>query len=105
MPTLIVHTQTGETKRIEGNIGDSLMQTLVDNDIEGIDAICGGALSCATCHVFVGDEWRDKVGAPSEIEAELLTGAEDLRPSSRLSCQIKLSDALDGIELTVPGAL
>ena len=104
MPTLIVHTQEGEIERIEGDDGDSLMETLVDNDVEGIDAICGGSLSCATCHVIIDDSWYGKVGGPGETEAALLEGIGERRPTSRLSCQIKLSDALDNIELTVPGA-
>ena len=104
MPTLIVHTQDGDTERVTGDAGDSIMETLVDNDIDGIDAICGGSLSCATCHIVIDENWYGKVGAPGETEAELLKGVNDLRSTSRLSCQIKLSDELDGLELSVPSS-
>jgi len=70
--------------------------------VPGIEAECGGACSCATCHVYVEETWREKVGPPSEMEEDMLDFAFDVRPSSRLSCQIKVSEDLDGLVVTVP---
>jgi ferredoxin, 2Fe-2S len=85
--------------------GQSLMELAKANDIAGIMADCGGACSCATCHVYVDADWYDQVGAPDEIEFGMLDMVADtMQPNSRLACQIKLSDALDGLKVTVaPG--
>lgn len=93
----------GTVRTIE-NVGPN--QTLMEigraNGVEGILADCGGACACATCHVYVDPEWRDRVGAPDEIEAEMLDMVSDLhRPNSRLSCQIRLGQELDGLKVTV----
>ncbi len=83
--------------------GDSVMQGAVNNMIEGIVAECGGGLSCATCHCYVDDAWIDRVGLPSEAETQMLesTPAEK-RHGSRLSCQIAVSDVLDGLVVHLP---
>jgi ferredoxin, 2Fe-2S len=70
--------------------------------VPGIEAECGGACSCATCHVYVDEAWREKVGPPSQMEEDMLDFAFDVRASSRLSCQIKVSDDLDGLVVSVP---
>jgi 2Fe-2S ferredoxin len=70
--------------------------------IPGIDADCGGACACATCHVYIDEAWRELVGGPSDMEETMLDFAENVQPSSRLSCQIKVSDALDGLVLKMP---
>ena len=77
------------------------------DDVHGIlddqiDADCGGACACSTCHVYVDPEWREKTGAPSEMEEDMLDFAFDVREESRLSCQIKVTDDLDGLVLRVP---
>lgn len=82
--------------------GTNLMQAAVDNMVPGILGDCGGFCACATCHVYVAPEWIDKSGERSETEEDLLDGVEDLRPTSRLSCQIIMSDELDGIVITLP---
>ena len=80
--------------------GSTVMENAVRNSVPGIDAECGGACACATCHVYVDDAWTDKVGAPSAMEEDML--AVDVKPSSRLSCQIKVVAALDGLVVHVP---
>jgi ferredoxin, 2Fe-2S len=82
--------------------GTTLMRVAVDNDVPGIEGECGGELSCATCHVHVAPEWRDRLPERSEEEAELLEMVEDLRDDSRLACQIRLGEDHDGLTVTVP---
>ena len=78
------------------------MEGAVKNRIRGIDADCGGACACATCHVYVDDNWREKTGKPSAMEESMLDFAESVEPNSRLSCQIKVTDALDGLIVRLP---
>ena len=82
--------------------GTSLMELGKQNDIAGIMGDCGGGCACATCHVYVNDEWFAKVGEPDDIEFAMLDMVSDVqRPTSRLGCQIKMKSDLDGIEVTV----
>ncbi len=82
--------------------GLSVMEGAVKNLIPGIDADCGGACACATCHVYVDPEWVDKTGAPNEMEVSMLDFAEDVKDNSRLSCQIEVSEDLDGLVVRLP---
>jgi 2Fe-2S ferredoxin len=82
--------------------GLSVMEGAVKNNIPGIDADCGGACACATCHVYVDESWLDKTGDRSAMEESMLDFAEGVEPNSRLSCQIKVSDELDGLKVTMP---
>ncbi len=82
--------------------GSTVMENAVRNSVPGIDAECGGACACATCHVYVDDAWTEKVGTPSAMEEDMLDFAVDVRPTSRLSCQIKVAPALDGLVVHVP---
>lgn len=82
--------------------GSTVMENAVRNSVPGIDAECGGACACATCHVYVDDEWVEKAGSPSPMEEDMLDFAVDVRPNSRLSCQIKMTAALDGLTVHVP---
>jgi 2Fe-2S ferredoxin len=82
--------------------GLSVMEGAVRNSVPGIDADCGGACACATCHVYVDPEWTDKAGTRSAMEDSMLDFAENVEPNSRLSCQIKVSDALDGLIVRMP---
>ena len=82
--------------------GTNLMQGALDNMVPGILGDCGGFCACATCHVFVEPEWAEKAGAVSETEEDLLDGVEELKPTSRLCCQIIASDELDGIVVRLP---
>jgi 2Fe-2S ferredoxin len=93
---------TGKEHVIEVKPGQSVMEGAVKNNIPGIDADCGGACACATCHVYVDDAWADKTGKASVMEESMLDFANDLQPTSRLSCQIIVSDALDGLIVRMP---
>jgi 2Fe-2S ferredoxin len=96
----------GVTKTIEGvEEGTSLMELGKRNDIAGIMGDCGGGCACATCHVYVDQEWFDKVGEPDDIEFAMLDMVADvMKPNSRLGCQIKMAPELDGITVTVAPA-
>ena len=93
-------TTDNESVTLEGESG-SVMQLAVDNDIKGIDGNCGGVCSCATCHVHVAENYMDKVGDASDIEKDMLEFEDDADQFSRLSCQIEITDAIDGIVLQV----
>jgi 2Fe-2S ferredoxin len=82
--------------------GLSVMEGAVKNNIPGIDADCGGACACATCHVYVAPEWLDKTGSQSAMEESMLDFAENVEANSRLSCQIKVTDALEGLVVRMP---
>lgn len=100
----IVFTQAdGVEKTIaDGAIGESLMELARDNGVEGILGDCGGGCSCATCHVFVDPEWMDIVGEADDIEKMTLDMVSDTcKPNSRLSCQIRVREDMDGLRLTV----
>ena len=87
---------------VEAKAGWSVMEGAIKNRVRGIDADCGGACACATCHVYVDEAWRDKTGSPSAMEESMLDFAEGVEPNSRLSCQIRMSDALDGLVVRLP---
>ena len=93
---------TGTARPIDAEIGSTVMETAIKNDVPGIEAECGGACACATCHVYVDDAWREKVGGPSPMEEDMLDFGYDVKPSSRLSCQIKVTDELDGLVVRTP---
>ncbi|TCT40282.1 2Fe-2S iron-sulfur cluster-binding protein [Martelella mediterranea] len=82
--------------------GSSVMENAVRNGVPGIEAECGGACACATCHVYVDATWTEKVGEPEPMEEDMLDFAVDVRANSRLSCQISMSDELDGLVVRVP---
>lgn len=93
----------GSSTTVTAEDGASVMQTALAHNIEGIFAECGGAMMCATCHCYVDDAWTDKTGARNEGEEDMLDcAASEMRDSSRLSCQIKVSPALDGLVVHLP---
>jgi 2Fe-2S ferredoxin len=92
----------GPSRTVEGEVGSTVMETAIRNNVPGIEAECGGACACATCHVYVDEAWQEKTGSPSPMEEDMLDFAFDVRPSSRLSCQIKVREDLDGLVVTVP---
>ena len=98
--TFIQHNGTEQT--VEGTPGMTVMEVAVKNQVPGIDADCGGACACATCHVYVDPAWLAKTGARTEMEESMLSFAAATQENSRLSCQIEMSDALDGIVLRLP---
>lgn len=103
MPTVYFETLDDETVAVQGEVGDVLMEVARAEGIDGIDAECGGGCACATCHVHVDPQWMAKVGPPSELEREMLEYDGDVSETSRLSCQIELSNELDGLKVRVVG--
>lgn len=91
----------GETV-VETKAGTSIMKAAVDNGVDGIVAECGGAMSCATCHVYFDPEWSEKLEEPQKMEKEMLEFVIEPHPTSRLSCQIKMQEELDGIVVHLP---
>ncbi len=102
MPKISIVAKDGTPFEIQAETGTTVMENAVRNSVPGIEAECGGACACATCHVYVGEAWQEKVGPPGQIEADMLDFAYDVRPASRLSCQLKISDHLDGLVVYVP---
>ena len=92
----------GSEHTVEVKNGLSVMEGAIRNNVPGIDADCGGACACATCHVYVDDAWESKTGTKSAMEESMLDFAENVEPNSRLSCQIKVSDELDGLIVRMP---
>lgn len=87
---------------VEAENGSTVMENAIRNGVPGIEAECGGACACATCHVYVDEAFKEIVGEPEPMEEDMLDFAFDVRPTSRLSCQIRVSDELDGLTVTVP---
>lgn len=101
MPKLIVVSDGGEDRVIEGPVGTSLMEIMRENHVDELLAQCGGSCSCATCHVWVDPAFIGKLPEMGEQENDMLDCAADRRENSRLSCQLKMTEELDGIRLTV----
>ena len=93
---------TGEEHEVEAQTGGSVMLAAITNGVPGIDADCGGACSCATCHVYIAKEYAVLTGAPDEMEQAMLEDVDDVRDTSRLSCQIKVSEQMDGLTVVTP---
>ncbi len=102
MPIITFVSHDDESLQVEAGIGSSLMEAAVDNGITDIVAECGGALSCATCQVYVDPEWFPRLPEPQQAEQEMLEFAVDPQPNSRLSCQIKVDEKLDGMVVRLP---
>ncbi|NMM44567.1 2Fe-2S iron-sulfur cluster binding domain-containing protein [Rhodospirillaceae bacterium KN72] len=102
MPKITFINRDGSETVVDAKPGLSVMETAVDNGID-IEAACEGSLACATCHLVVVDqEWYDKLGAPSDDEEDMLDLAFGLTKTSRLSCQIRVTEELDGVRFRVP---
>lgn len=101
MQVTFIHPDGRETT-VDAKAGDSVMQTALNTNLQGIVAECGGSMACATCHVYVADEWASKTGDRRDGEEDLLDCAmSDMRDTSRLSCQIMLTEALDGLRVHI----
>ena len=99
----ITYIDSGGTARtIDAEPGQTVMEVAIKNDVPGIEAECGGACACATCHVYIDAAWREKVGGPSPMEEDMLDFGFDVRENSRLSCQIKITEELDGLIVRTP---
>jgi ferredoxin, 2Fe-2S len=101
MPKLIVTNRGGDETEIDAEIGMTVMENLRDNGFDELLALCGGSCSCATCHVYVDDEWLRKIDPLDADESDLLDSSDHREPNSRLSCQIEMSAALDGLRVTI----
>ena len=102
MAKIIYNDFKGNSKTVEVENGLSLMEGAIQNEIPGIDADCGGAMACATCHVYIKDEWFNKIPKAEDAEIDMIDMAYEPKKNSRLSCQIIVNDELDGIEVTTP---
>ncbi|MCB1690054.1 MAG: (2Fe-2S)-binding protein [Halioglobus sp.] len=102
MPSVKFISHSGVESEVHVASGTTVMHAAVDNGVSGILADCGGACSCATCHCFVDEAWLAKVGEPDDVEAQMLDFVLDPQPNSRLSCQITVSDELDGLVIMLP---
>ncbi len=102
MASITFTDSKGTARTVEGAEGSTLMETAIKNNVPEIVAECGGACACATCHVYIDEPFMAKVGKPSGMEEDMLDFAYEVKPNSRLSCQIKITPALDGLHVTTP---
>ena len=102
MPKITYTDYQGNSKTIEVENGLTVMEGAIQNNIPGIDADCGGSMACATCHVYVKDDWFNKVPSKSEGEDDMLDQAFEPKQNSRLSCQLVVSDELEGLIVNLP---
>lgn len=102
MPKIIYVDQDGTRREVEAKVGETVMEAAVRNQIPGIEADCGGACACATCHVYVDPAWTGVAGSASEMEEDMLDFAYDVRENSRLSCQLRVTDEFDGLTVETP---
>jgi 2Fe-2S ferredoxin len=102
MPKITYKDDKGISKTIEVEKGLTVMEGAIQNNIPGIDADCGGSMACATCHVYVEEKWLDKLPKPEEGEIDMIDMAYEPKKNSRLSCQLIISEDLDGLVVTTP---
>ena len=102
MPKITYITSDSKSHTIEVQNGLTVMEGAVQNDISGIDADCGGGMACATCHVYVTDDWLDKLPKKEDGEEDMLDMAYEPKKNSRLSCQLVVSDELEGLVVNIP---
>ena len=102
MPKITYISNDNKTNTVEVQNGLTVMEGAIQNDIPGIDADCGGGMSCSTCHVYVDENWLDKLPQKEDGEEDMLDMAFEPKKNSRLSCQIVVSDELDGLEVSIP---
>ena len=102
MAKITYHTHDSKTYKIDVQNGLTVMEGAIQNDIPGIDADCGGGMACATCHVYVKEEWLNKLDKTEDAEQDMIDMAFEPKKNSRLSCQLIVSDKLDGLTVTTP---
>ena len=102
MPKITYKSKDGVSKTIEVENGLSVMEGAIQNNIPGIDADCGGGMACATCHVYVEEKWLDKLPKSEEAEIDMIDMAYEPKKNSRLSCQLIVTDELEGLTVTTP---
>ena len=101
MPKIQVTNLSGDVSSLDATSGETLMEALRDNGYDEIEAICGGVCSCSTCHVYIEGDWFSKLGERSEDENQLVTSTEHFKENSRLSCQITMTDEMEGLAVTI----
>ncbi len=102
MPKITYITSDETVYEVDAENGATVMEAAIQNQVPGIEAECGGACACATCHVYIEPPFMETVGDPEPMEEDMLDFGYDVRPNSRLSCQIRVSDELDGMVVRVP---
>ena len=102
MPKITYFNNQGNSKTIDVENGLTVMEGAIQNDISGIDADCGGSMACATCHVYVEERWLDKIPKAEEAEIDMIDMAFEPKKNSRLSCQLIITNELDGLTVTTP---
>ena len=102
MPKITYFNNQGNSKTIDVENGLTVMEGAIQNDISGIDADCGGSMACATCHVYVEEKWLDKIPKAEEAEIDMIDMAFEPKKNSRLSCQLIITNELDGLTVTTP---
>jgi|TARA_B100000767_G_C19481330_1_gene416334 2Fe-2S ferredoxin len=102
MPKITYEDNQGNSKTLEVENGLSVMEGAIQNDVQGIDADCGGSMACATCHVYVEEKWLDKIPKAEEAEEDMIDMAFEPKKNSRLSCQLIVTDDLDGLKVRTP---
>ena len=102
MPKVIFVEPDGTEHEVQATIGMNVMHAAIRNSVPGIDADCGGNCACSTCHVYIDETWLDAAGRASGMEEDILDFALDTEETSRLSCQIEMTQALDGLRLHIP---
>ena len=102
MPKITYQDNEGNSKSIDVENGLTVMEGAIQNDISGIDADCGGSMACATCHVYVEEKWFNKLPKAEEAEVDMIDMAYEPKKNSRLSCQLIVTDELDGLKVTTP---
>ena len=102
MPKITYKDKLGNSKTLEIDKGLSVMEGAIQNNVPGIDADCGGSMACATCHVYVEEKWLNKLPKPDEGEIDMIDMAFEPKKNSRLSCQLIVTDEMDGLEVTTP---
>jgi 2Fe-2S ferredoxin len=100
MPKLLVTDREGKPHELDGTVGWSVMEIIRENNLP-IEAACGGCCACATCHVYVDEAWLDRLEKPNQDENMMLDEAFEVRDNSRLSCQVKYTESLDGLTVTL----
>lgn len=102
MPNITFIDYQGTERKITADVGDTVMEVATGNDVPGIDADCGGACACATCHIYVDDAWVASVGQAQDLESEMLEVADEVTSNSRLACQIVVTEEMDGLVVRTP---
>lgn len=101
MPKIQVTNLGGKVSTLEATTGETLMEALRDNGYDEIEAVCGGVCSCSTCHVYIEGDWAAKLDELNEDERQLVTSTDHYKPNSRLSCQITVTDDMEGMAVTI----